>query len=30
VGHYVNLRKQVSPAMDEDKLLPADQFHSRP
>src|SRR5437773_3847554 len=26
VGHYVNLRKQVSPAMDEDELLPEDQF----
>jgi hypothetical protein len=26
VGHYVNLRKQVSPAMDEDKLLPEEQF----
>jgi hypothetical protein len=26
VGHYVNLRKQVSPAMDEDELLPEEQF----
>jgi hypothetical protein len=26
LGHYVNVRKQVSPAMDEDELLPADQF----
>jgi hypothetical protein len=26
VGHYVNLRKQVSPAMDEDGLLPEEQF----
>jgi hypothetical protein len=25
-GHYVNLRKQVSPSMDEDDLLPLDQF----
>jgi hypothetical protein len=26
VGHYVNLRKQVSPSMDEEDLLPAEQF----
>ena len=26
VGHYVNLRKQVSPTMDEPDLLPADDF----
>jgi hypothetical protein len=26
IGHYVNLRKQVSPSMDEDDLLAADQF----
>ncbi len=26
VSHSVNLRKQVSPAMDEDQLLPEDQF----
>jgi hypothetical protein len=26
VGHYVNLRKQVSPAMDEEDLLPLEQF----
>jgi hypothetical protein len=26
VGHYVNLRKQVSPAMDEDELLPEEEF----
>jgi hypothetical protein len=26
VGHYVNLRKQVSPSMDEDQLLPEDDF----
>jgi len=26
VGHYVNLRKQVSPGMDQDELLPAEQF----
>src|SRR5437762_2237040 len=26
VGHYVNLRKQVSPSMDEDDLLPKEQF----
>src|SRR5262245_32859536 len=26
VGHYVNLRKQVSPEMDEDSLLPAEDF----
>jgi hypothetical protein len=26
VGHYVNLRKQVSPSMDEPDLLPADDF----
>jgi hypothetical protein len=26
VGHYVNLRKQVSPSMDEDELLPEEQF----
>src|SRR5947209_2183809 len=26
VGHYVNLRKQVSPSMDEDGLLPEEQF----
>lgn len=26
LGHYVNLRKQESPAMDEDKLLAEDQF----
>jgi hypothetical protein len=26
VGHDVNLRKQVSPAMDEDELLPEEQF----
>jgi len=26
VGHYVNLRKQVSPAMDEEELLPEEQF----
>ena len=26
VGHYVNLRKQVSPAMDEDELLPEEHF----
>jgi hypothetical protein len=26
VGHYVNLRKQQSPGMDEDELLPAEQF----
>jgi hypothetical protein len=25
VGHYVNLRKQVSPAMDEDELLPEEE-----
>jgi hypothetical protein len=26
VGHYVNLRKQVSPSMDEADLLPEEQF----
>ncbi len=26
LGHYVNLRKQVSPSMEEDELLPAEQF----
>jgi hypothetical protein len=26
LGHYVNLRKQVSPSMDEDELLPDDDF----
>src|SRR5262245_39578249 len=26
VGHYVNLRKQESPSMDEDELLAEDQF----
>jgi hypothetical protein len=26
IGHYVNLRKQVSPEMDEDQLLPEEQF----
>src|SRR5579884_1153522 len=26
LGHYVNLRKQVSPSMDERDLLPAEQF----
>jgi hypothetical protein len=26
IGHYVNLRKQVSPSMDEDELLPEEQF----
>jgi hypothetical protein len=26
IGHYVNLRKQVSPGMDEDELLPPEQF----
>jgi hypothetical protein len=26
VGHYFNLRKQVGPAMDEDQLLPQEQF----
>jgi hypothetical protein len=26
VGHYVNLRKQVSPSMDEDRLLPEEAF----
>src|ERR1700722_4896549 len=26
VGHYVNLRKQVSPSMNEDELLPEAQF----
>jgi hypothetical protein len=26
VGHFVNLRKQVSPSMDEDELLPEEQF----
>jgi len=26
VGHYVNLRKQVSPSMDEDQLLPEADF----
>jgi hypothetical protein len=26
VGHYVNLRKQVSPGMDEDEMLPEEQF----
>jgi len=26
LGHYVNLRKQVSPSMDEDQLLPEEEF----
>jgi hypothetical protein len=26
IGHYVNLRKQVSPGMDEDQLLPEEHF----
>ena len=26
IGHYVNLRKQVSPSMDEDQLLAAEEF----
>jgi hypothetical protein len=26
LGHYVNLRKQVSPSMDEDDLLPEEDF----
>jgi hypothetical protein len=26
LGHYVNLRKQVSPSMDEDELLPEEEF----
>src|SRR3954454_10297933 len=26
IGHYVNLRKQVSPSMNEDELLPGEQF----
>ncbi len=26
LGHYVNLRKQVSPSMDEDALLPPEDF----
>jgi hypothetical protein len=26
IGHYVNLRKQVSPSMNEDDLLPEEQF----
>jgi hypothetical protein len=26
LGHFVNLRKQVSPSMDEDRLLPEDEF----
>src|SRR5436309_15802066 len=26
LGHYVNLRKQVSPSMAEDDLLPEEQF----
>ena len=26
LGHFVNLRKQVSPSMDEDELLPEEEF----
>jgi hypothetical protein len=26
LGHFVNLRKQVSPSMDEDQLLPQEEF----
>jgi hypothetical protein len=26
IGHYVNLRKQVSPSMNEDELLPEEEF----